>query len=221
MKQIVSYIRVSTDKQGKSGLGIEAQRYAIAQFAISEGYEIAAEYVEIETGKGSDALTQRPQLAAALAQAGKIKALLVVAKLDRLTRNVHFGSGLLQSKQQFRVAEMPNADNFQLHIMLAVAEKEREMISTRTKQALQAAKARGVVLGNAAQTQANIDAAQAFAETLRDVVTPLISLSSRKIAAKLNERGIKTVSGTSWQSAQVVRLVARLTKGEGDVAKAA
>lgn len=219
--QFISYLRVSTDKQGKSGLGIEAQRFANAQLAANEGGTIVAEYIEIETGKGADALEQRPQLAASLAHAARIKGQLVVAKLDRLTRDVAFGAQLMLGKVKFRLADNPNADNFMIHILLAVAEKERLMISTRTKQALAAAKARGTVLGNAAQTQANIDAAQAFAETLRPVVTPLLSLSSRKIAERLNARGIKTVSGTSWQSAQVIRLIARLTKENTDVAIAA
>lgn len=221
MKQIIAYIRVSTDKQGKSGLGIEAQRFSINQFAIAEGCEIIAEYVEVETGKGADALEQRPQLAAALAHASRLKGQLVVAKLDRLTRDVAFGAQLLLGKVKFRLADNPNADNFMIHILLAVAEKERLMISIRTQQALAAAKARGVVLGNAKQTAANIAGARAFAETLREVVTPLLHLSSRKIAARLNERGIKTVAGTSWQSAQVIRLIARLTEENTDVAQAA
>lgn len=219
--QIISYIRVSTQQQGRSGLGIEAQRYANAGFGVNERADTVAEYVEIETGKGADALAQRPQLAAALDHAKRIGAVLVVAKLDRLTRNVEFGASLLNGKVKFRVAEMPNADNFQIHIMLALAEKERELISLRTKQALAARKARGFELGNAQLAKQNADAAQAFAETLRDVVTPLLHLSSRKIAAQLNMRGIKTVAGTSWQSSQVIRLIARLTKGDTDVAEAA
>jgi DNA invertase Pin-like site-specific DNA recombinase len=208
--QIVAYYRVSTQQQGRSGLGVEAQRFAVQQFAASEGFEIVAEYVEVETGKGADALTQRPQLAAALAQAAKVNAVLVVAKLDRLTRDVHFGSGLLQGKLRIRVAEMPHADNFQLHIMLAVAEKEREMISARTKSALAACKARGTKLGapNAGQNKAA--AAATFAEGLREVIEPIMCQSSRQIAAILNARGITTAEGSSWQSSQVIRLINRI-----------
>lgn len=218
--QLISYIRVSTQKQGLSGLGIEAQAYGINAFAQAERAEIVAQYVEVETGKGADALEQRPQLAAALAHCKRIGAVLVVAKLDRLTRNVEFGASLLNGKIKFRVAEMPHADNFQLHIMLAVAEKERDLISQRTKQALQAAKARGTVLGNAKQAAANAADARAYAEGLRDVIAPVMCQSSRQIAAFLNARGIKTVTGSSWASAQVLRLIARLQE-EDHVAVAA
>lgn len=220
MKQIVAYYRVSTQQQGRSGLGIEAQRYAVTNFAAVEGFEIVAEYTEVETGKGADALAQRPQLAAALDHCKRIGATLVVAKLDRLTRDVHFGSGLLAGRQKFRVAEMPHADNFQLHIMLAVAEKEREMISQRTRDALAAAKARGVKLGGADRSKACADRAVAFAETLRDVVLPILQLSSRQIAARLNELGHRTANGGQWQSAQVIRLINRI-KEEANVAEAA
>ncbi|MCK1281328.1 recombinase family protein [Bradyrhizobium sp. 61] len=214
MKTAVAYIRVSTQKQGRSGLGLEAQQAAIAAFAAAERYEVVETFVEIETGKGSDALETRPQLAAAIAQATKLKGTVVVAKLDRLTRDVHFGSGLMSRRVAFRVAAMPHADNFQLHIMLAVAEKERQDISDRTKAALAACKARGVKLGapNAGQNKA--EAAAAFAESLREVVEPVMCQSSRQIAAHLNARGITTAEGSSWQSAQVIRLIGRLQPKE-------
>ncbi|MBR0747361.1 recombinase family protein [Bradyrhizobium japonicum] len=214
MKTAVAYIRVSTQKQGRSGLGLEAQQAAIAAFAAAEGYEVVETFVEIETGKGSDALEARPQLAAAIAQATKLQGTVVVAKLDRLTRDVHFGSGLMSRRVAFRVAAMPHADNFQLHIMLAVAEKERQDISDRTKAALAACKARGTKLGapNAGQNKA--EAAAAFAESLREIVEPVMCQSSRQIAAHLNARGITTAEGSSWQSAQVIRLIARLQPKE-------
>src|SRR5271166_2846781 len=149
MSQIVSYIRVSTGKQGKSGLGIEAQRQAIARFAAAEGREVLAEFVEVETGKGSDALDRRPKLAEALAKARKAKAPVVVAKLCRLSRDVAFISGLMAQHVPFIVTELgADADPFMLHIYAALAEKERRLISERTKASLAAAKPRGVKLGN-------------------------------------------------------------------------
>jgi DNA invertase Pin-like site-specific DNA recombinase len=131
MRQVISYIRVSTGKQGKSGLGIEAQREAIARFAAAEGCEIVAEHVEVETGKGADALDRRPVLAAALAQARKAKASVVVAKLCRLSRDVAFISGMMAQRVPFIVTELgADADPFMLHIYAALAEKERGMIAT-------------------------------------------------------------------------------------------
>src|SRR5450631_4774907 len=149
MTDIVTYIRVSTALQGKSGLGLAAQRSALAQFAKAEGLELAQEFVEVESGKGSDAIERRPQLKAALAAAKKLKCAAVVAKLDRLSRDVHFISGLMAHKVPFVVAALGlDADPFMLHLYAALAEKERTMIAARTKAALAAAKARGVVLGN-------------------------------------------------------------------------
>jgi DNA invertase Pin-like site-specific DNA recombinase len=142
---LITYIRVSTFQQGRSGLGIEAQRHALANFAQTEGLTITREFVEVETGKGSDALDRRPQLKAALAAARKLKCHVAVAKLDRLSRDVHFISGLMAHKVPFLVAELgPDVDPFVLHLFAALAEKERALISTRTRQALAAAKARGV-----------------------------------------------------------------------------
>src|SRR5271169_6908394 len=149
MHQIVSYIRVSTGKQGKSGLGIEAQRAAIAHFATAEGREVLAEFVEVETGKGADALDRRPKLAEALAKARKAKAPVVVAKLCRLSRDVAFISGLMAQHVPFFVTELgADADPFMLHIYAALAEKERALIADRTRAALAAKKAQGVRLGN-------------------------------------------------------------------------
>src|SRR6202045_362795 len=146
---VITYIRVSTAQQGRSGLGIEAQRQALRQFATAEGLELVREFVEVETGKGADALDRRPQLKAALAAAKKLKCHVAVAKLDRLSRDVHFISGLMAHKVPFLVAELgPDVDPFVLHLFAALAEKERALISTRTRQALSAAKTRGVSLGN-------------------------------------------------------------------------
>jgi DNA invertase Pin-like site-specific DNA recombinase len=140
---------VSTGKQGKSGLGIEAQREAIARFATAEGREVLAEFLEVETGKGSDALDRRPKLAEALAKARKTKAPVVVAKLCRLSRDVAFISGLMAQRVPFIVAELgADADPFMLHIYAALAEKERALIADRTRAALAQKKAQGALLGN-------------------------------------------------------------------------
>jgi len=214
MKSAVAYIRVSTDRQGKSGLGLEAQQATIARFAEAEGYIIIQTFIEVETGKGSDALAKRPQLALALqaAKNGEPTCPVIVAKLDRLSRDVHFISGLMVQRVPFIVAALgPNVDSFMLHIYAALAEKERTMISERTKGALQAAKARGVKLGAPVQNTVLKDRAAAFAEGLRPVLEPLLDLSSsRDIANELNRRGITTVTGGPWSSTTVIRLINRL-----------
>src|SRR4051794_38948939 len=138
---LIAYIRVSTSGQGRSGLGIEAQRQCLAQFAKSEGFDVVREDVEVETGKGSDALERRPQLKAALAAARKLRCRVSVAKLDRLSRDVHFISGLMAHRVPFVLGS--DVDPFVLHLFAALAEKERALISTRTRQALSAAKSRG------------------------------------------------------------------------------
>src|SRR5258708_5632630 len=143
-KPLISYIRVSTSQQGRSGLGIEAQRQTLRHFANAEGFDVAREFVEVETGKGGDALDRRPQLKAALAAARKLRCHVAVAKLDRLSRDVHFISGLMAHKVPFLVAELgSDVDPFVLHLFAALAEKERALISTRTRQALAPAKDRG------------------------------------------------------------------------------
>jgi DNA invertase Pin-like site-specific DNA recombinase len=161
-QSIITYIRVSTSQQGRSGLGIEAQKEALRHFAGAEGYEVIREFVEVETGKGSDALDRRPQLRAVLASARKLRCHVAVAKLDRLSRDVHFISRLMAHKVPFLVAELgPDVDPFVLHLFAALAEKERALISTRTRQALAAAKARGVTLGNPRLHAARKSAVQA------------------------------------------------------------
>ena len=211
MKPIVSYIRVSTGKQGKSGLGIEAQREAIARFAAAGGLEVLTEFVEVETGKGSDALDRRPRLAEALAKAKRAKVPVVVAKLCRLSRDVAFISGLMAQRVAFIVAELgPNVDPFMLHIYAALAEKERTMISERTRIALAAAKARGAKLGSPTTPGIMKDRSAAFAETLRAVVEPIAHLPSRVLATRLNADGVKTATGGEWSSRTVLRLLERL-----------
>src|SRR5258706_11856171 len=140
-----SYLRVSTDKQGVNGYGMDAQRKAVMDYLNGGSWELLGEFVEVESGGRSD----RPQLAAALAACRKHKARLVIAKLDRLGRSVHLISGLMESKVDFVCCDMPQANRLTLHVLAAVAEHEREMISQRTRAGLAAAKARGVVLGNA------------------------------------------------------------------------
>jgi DNA invertase Pin-like site-specific DNA recombinase len=169
MKTAIAYIRVSTAQQGKSGLGLEAQQAALARFAEAEGYQLIQTFQEVETGKGADALDRRPQLAAALQVAKKRKAPIIVAKLDRLSRDVHFISGLMMHKTPFIVAELgADADPFMLHVYAALAEKERRLISQRTRDALAAKKAQGVKLGGLnAKGIANRDEAMERAEQLR------------------------------------------------------
>lgn len=227
MKPIISYIRVSTAGQGKSGLGLEAQREANLAFAAANGFEIVAEYQEIETGKGADALDRRPQLSAALADAKRHGCPVLVSKLDRLSRDVHFISGLMANRVPFIVAELGvDTDPFLLHLFAALGEKERHLISTRTKAALAAAKKRGKRLGwsnparsreaHAAAVQAgneaNAAAADAFASNVLPIVRELRKAgcdSLGKIAAALNARGIKTARGGAWYSKTVANLLAR------------
>jgi len=222
MTQAIAYYRVSTQRQGRSGLGIEAQRAAVARFAEAEGIEIIADHTEIETGKGADALDRRPQLAAALGQARKAKCPVVVAKLDRLSRNVHFISGLMSHRVPFIVADLgADADPFMLHLYAALAEKERTLISARTKAALAAKKAAGAKLGNPRAAEAavkahaaNRAAADQFATNVLPVVREIqdagvTSLSG--IATALNARGVRTARGGTWHSSTVRNLLLRTT----------
>jgi DNA invertase Pin-like site-specific DNA recombinase len=220
MTPAVAYYRVSTARQGKSGLGIEAQKAAIQRFAEAEGIEVVGEHVEVETGKGADALERRPELAAALAQARKAKCPVLVAKLDRLSRDVHFISGLMAHRVPFVVAELgADADPFMLHLYAALAEKERALISARTKAALAAKKAQGVKLGNprAAETIGRAhDAARAAADQFAVNVLPIVReiqgsglTTLRDIAGALNARGIRTARGGAWHSSTVRNLLLR------------
>jgi DNA invertase Pin-like site-specific DNA recombinase len=207
-KSVVSYIRVSTTGQGRSGLGLEAQREAIARFAKDQGYTISEEYLEVESGKGADALDRRPKLAAAIKHARKIKGPVVVAKLDRLSRDVNFISGLMTHKVPFVTVELgADTDPFLLHLFAALAERERRLIGERTKIALQAAKARGVKLGGTnAQSIANRDEARQRAEQLRAVFEELAGMSANAAAAELNKREVPTSKGGQWHALTVMRV---------------
>lgn len=210
----VAYLRVSTDRQGRSGLGLEAQREAVARYAAEAHLELVGEYVEVETGKGSNALARRPQLLAALTEAKRRKAKLVLAKLDRLARNVHFISGLMETGVDFAVADMPNADRFQLHLYAALAEKEAEVISHRTKAALAAAKARGTILGKHGAVLAEQNQADAIArlQPLADRLTAMRGegLSMRAMIAALNDSGVASPAGGRWHLTNLHRALKRL-----------
>ena len=217
---LVTYIRVSTSSQGRSGLGIEAQRQVLSQFVKAEGFEVVREFVEVETGKGADALDRRPQLKAALAAAKKLRCQVGVAKLDRLSRDVHFISGLMAHKVPFVVAELgSDVDPFVLHLFAALAEKERSLISTRTRQSLSAAKARGVTLGNPRLHEARrnaVEAVKAEADRYAANVLPIIreaqkagASTLRQIAEALNARGIPTARGGHWYAQSVANVLER------------
>ena len=224
MRPLIGYVRVSTSKQGKSGLGIEAQQEALSRFAEAEGFELVRVFVEVETGKGSDAIERRPQLAAALAEARRKRCSIGVAKLDRLSRDVHFISGLMTHRVPFVVAELgSDVDPFILHLFAALAEKERALISVRTKAALAAAKARGVTLGNPKLSEARQAAHKAAAianEAAADQhaanVVPIIrqirragARTLREIANALNQRGVRTARGGQWHAMTVRNVLAR------------
>jgi len=215
MTRYVAYFRVSTARQGQSGLGLEAQQAAVRTFVGSEG-SIVAEFVEIESGRKNS----RPQLQAAITRAKQEEAVLLVAKLDRLARNVAFLATLMESHVRFKAVDLPAADEFTLHILAAVAQKEATAISTRTRDALAAKKARGFQLGtpanltpvsrekalealqrNAQASLSNRQAAQ-LAELLRAT-----GMSLRAIAARLNESGYRTRRGKVFHPMGVQRLL--------------
>jgi DNA invertase Pin-like site-specific DNA recombinase len=174
MKKAIAYYRVSTERQGKSGLGLEAQKEAVRVYTVANGYEVISEHMEIESGRKSN----RPQLLNALSECKRIKAILIIAKLDRLGRNVAFIAKLMENKVQFVAVDNPHATDLVLHITAAFAQFEREQISTRIKEALQAAKRRGVILGKNGRevlSHQNRQAAQEFA----DLMQPAIDIAER------------------------------------------
>lgn len=213
--RFISYLRVSTARQGQSGLGLEAQREAVHRYLNGGHWELLQEFLEVETGKGSDALNKRPVLRAAITYAKKHKATLIIAKLDRLARNVHFVSGLMETKVPFVCADMPEANNLTLHVMAAFAEYEAKRISQRTKEGLAAAKARGVKLGNPNIKTINrqrVSTADDFAEKLRGTIQAYRSsgMTQRAIVEALNNLGVKTPRDGKWGLRQVQLLMARL-----------
>jgi DNA invertase Pin-like site-specific DNA recombinase len=216
--QFISYVRVSTERQGKSGLGLEAQRAAVTAYVIGQRGLLVEEFREIESGKKDD----RPQLAAALAACRRHKAVLVIAKLDRLARRVSFISALMDGDVDFVACDFPQANRLTLHILAAVAEHEREMISQRTKAALQAAQSRGMKLGNRTNAHECLARARAArsaqarrqAENLRPIIDQIMRsgvTSLRLIAAALTARGIRTPRGSTRWHAEQVATVLRLT----------
>jgi DNA invertase Pin-like site-specific DNA recombinase len=222
--KFVSYMRVSTDRQGRSGLGLEAQRKAVEDYLNGGSWELIAEYVEVETGKRDD----RPKLAKALHRCKVTGATLVIAKLDRLSRNLAFIAALQDSGARFVAADMPEANETMIQFMAVIAQHERKAISARTKAALAAAKARGTKLGNPnlAALQAagagkpgwtkGADANRAEADKFARDVMPVIedirsagTTSLGGIAAELNQRGILTARGGRWYATTVRNLLAR------------
>ena len=219
--KFVAYYRVSTQKQGRSGLGLDAQREAVRTYLNGGNWSIAAEFTEVESGKRSD----RPEFAKALAACRLHRATLVIAKLDRLARNVHFVASLMELGVEFVAADNPHANKLTIHILVAMAEHEAEMISARTKAALAVAKRRGVTLGGfrgkvptakhralsaaALQRKAG-DRAADLAPTIKDLqATGRTSL--RAIADGLNGQGIPTVRGQGrWSAVQVMRVLMRI-----------
>ena len=200
-KSIIAYYRVSTARQGRSGLGLEAQRAAVTAFAQAEDLQIADEFTEVETGKGADALDRRPQLSAALKTARKAKASVCIAKLDRLSRDVAFISGLMAQKVPFIVAELGmQAPSFMLHIFAAMAQEERRVISERTRAGLQAARRRGVRLGSVTIGRDNKRAAQERAKALLSILKSMEGQSARAIAAELTNARSRRHAGLGGHS---------------------
>ena len=206
-----SYCRVSTNRQGQSGLGLEAQQEAVRRYVEGVGGVLVAEHIEVESGKCST----RPILAEAIAACRRKRGVLVIAKLDRLSRSVAFTSALMESDVEFVACDMPAANRLMLHLMSAFAEHEAQMISERTIAALAAAKARGVVLGRHGRQLAddNRAAADGFAESLRGAVEPMLRRGNVRlldVANRLNEAGYLTREGASWGPTAVHRILRRL-----------
>lgn len=227
-KAFVAYYRVSTDRQGRSGLGLDAQRKAVEDFLNGNGSNIVAEFTEVESGKNA----ARPELAKAIAAARLHGARLIVAKLDRLARDAAFLLSLRDSGVDFIAADMPDANRLTVGILAMVAEAEREAISERTKAALAAAKERGVKLGNPEHlTDADRAKGREVSREIRSAradqraldLAPIIdeireegASSLREIAAALDDRGIPTARGSTWTAAAVRRVLKRLEKLEGE-----
>ena len=213
-RKCIVYTRVSTEQQGRSGLGLDAQEAAVESFLKGGTWEVVGRFTEVESGKRAD----RAELAKALAACKRSGAVLVVAKVDRLSRNVAFIANVMEAGIEFVACDMPYANRLTLHVLAAVAEHEREMISRRTKEALEAAKTRGVKLGvtgpaNLRRAVARCQAkAGAFAERLRALIEGFQArgLSQRAIARELNALGIRSPGGGTWHLITVQRVLARL-----------
>ena len=222
MTDYIAYYRVSTQRQGQSGLGLEAQQKAVQGF-LQASDKIVAEYTEIESGKRND----RPELAKALAYAKTIGATLLIAKLDRLARNLHFITGLQESKASFQAVDNPNANTLMVQLLAMIAEHDARMTSERTTVSLAAAKARGVKLGvnnpiirqsaingNKAKGDASAEAGLAMIQAIPDYDT----MSLNALAKALNDKGFKTVRGKDWTPMQVSRVLNRtqgVTQAQG------
>jgi DNA invertase Pin-like site-specific DNA recombinase len=216
----IAYYRVSTAKQGKSGLGIEAQQQLVRNFVAANGGEVVAEYTEVESGKKDD----RPKLIEAMQHADLVHGKLLVGRLDRLSRDLHFITSLQKSQVDFVIADMPNCDSFTIHIYGALGQKEREQISARTKAALAEAKARGVKLGTnnldvahaAEYSKQGVAAIKAGADRYAAKVLPRIQalqaqgLSLRGVAEALNQQGVTTPRGKKWTATAVRNALARV-----------
>jgi DNA invertase Pin-like site-specific DNA recombinase len=216
--KFVAYYRVSTATQGQSGLGLEVQREAVVRYLRGGDWELLEEFQEIETGKGADALVKRPKLKAALETCRKHGATLIIAKLDRLARNVHFISGLMETGCDFVAADMPAANKVMIQMHAVMSEWERDQISKRTRDALAVAKSRGVILGKAGpkNLRPNIQQRQQAADDFATKLSPMFDgmkargLSQRAMLEELNSVGIPAPKGGAWQLTQVQRVIARL-----------
>ena len=212
----VAYYRVSTKRQGRSGLGLEAQKQSVMNYLDGGNWDLLEEFVEVETGKGKNALEQRPELKRAIAHAKRMKAKLIIAKLDRLARNVHFITSLMESRVPFVCADMPEANELTLHVMAAMAQYEAKMISSRTKEALAKAKERGVKLGKVENLQTGnrlrFQTAQEFAERLRPQLDDFkaLGMSQRAMVDRLNALGVKTSAGCEWKLMTLQRVLKRV-----------
>lgn len=209
----VAYYRVSTDRQGRSGLGLEAQREAVRQFLVARPGRVLAELVEVESGRKDD----RPRLQEALRLCQRSKATLLIAKLDRLARSVSFVASMMDGTVDFIATDMPEATRFVLHIMAAVAEHERQMIGDRTRAALQAARARGILLGKNGERLAEWHKAHAakFAEKVRPDLEAGIrsgAKTTRALAIYLNGANVPAREGGLWHPAGVARVLKRLNR---------
>jgi DNA invertase Pin-like site-specific DNA recombinase len=220
----VAYYRVSTDRQGDSGLGLDAQRKLVSDYLNGGNWVLSAEFTEVESGKRSD----RPQLAAALVMCRKLKARLIVANLSRLSRNVSFISALMDSGVEFVAADMPHANKMALQVLAVFAEYERDQISERTRRALAQAKERGVQLGGPKRLEASalgVAANKANADRFAANVLPIIReiqasgvTTLRGVARALNARGVQSARGTPWSPEAVSNIIKRssTTANKGD-----